>query len=161
GFAGGFRRSELVGLDVSDIEPVLQGLVVTLRRSKTDPEGAGRRIGIPHGRTQNCPVAAVTDWLSRSAITDGPVVRPIHRHSHLQADRLSGDAVSEIVREHVAAIGIDPTGYSGHSLRSGFATSAAQAGVPSLKIRQQTGHASDAMLARYVREGELFTGNAA
>jgi integrase len=161
GFAGGFRRSELVGLDVADIETVRQGIIITLRHSKTDQEGAGRKIGIPHGRTQHCPVAAVTAWLSRSAITQGPVFRPVTRYGHLQPVRLSGDAVSEVIRERLAAIGINPEGYSGHSLRAGFATSAAQAGVSTLKIRAQTGHASDAMLSRYVRDGELFIGNAA
>jgi len=161
GFAGGFRRSEVVGLDVVDIEAVRQGLVITLRRSKTDQEGAGRRIGIPHGRTHRCPVFAVTNWLTRSGITKGPVFRRINRHGHLHTDRLSGDAVSEIIRERLAPAGIDPEGYSGHSLRAGFATSAVQAGVSNLKIRQQTGHSSDAMLARYVRDGELFAGNAA
>jgi integrase len=161
GFAGGFRRSELVGLDVADIEIVRQGIIITLRHSKTDQEAAGRKIGIPHGRTQHCPVAAVTAWLSRSNITRGPVFCPVTRYSHLQPVRLSGDAVSEVIRERLAAIGINPEGYSGHSLRAGFATSAAQAGVSTLKIRQQTGHASDAMLSRYVRDGELFVGNAA
>ena len=161
GFAGGFRRSELVGLDVADIEMVRQGLVITLRHSKTDQESAGRKIGVPHGRTQHCPVAAVTAWLARSAITQGAVFCPITRYGHLQPVRLSGDAVSEVIRERISAIGLDPQGYSGHSLRAGFATSAAQAGVSTLKIRQQTGHASDAMLSRYVRDGELFIGNAA
>jgi integrase len=160
GFAGGFRRSELVGLDVADIEIVRQGIIITLRHSKTDQDGAGRKIGIPHGRTQHCPVAAVTAWLSRSAITQGPVFCPITRYGHLQAVRLSGDAVSEVIRERLAAVGIDSGGYSGHSLRAGFATSAAQAGVSTIKIRQQTGHASDAMLSRYVRDGELFVNNA-
>jgi integrase len=182
GFAGGFRRSELVGLDVTDIEPVRQGIIITLRHSKTDQEGAGRKIGIPHGRTRHCPVAALTDWLARSAITRSAIFRPINRHGQIQPgvnpsegstgscedhattmkpERLSGDAVSEIIRERLTAIGIDPDGYSGHSLRAGFATSAAQAGASTLKIRAQTGHTSDAMLARYVRDGELFVGNAA
>jgi integrase len=161
GFAGGFRRSELVGLVVADIEHVRQGIIITLRHSKTDQEGAGRKIGIPHGRTRHCPVAALTDWLERAGITEGAIFRPINRHGHLQPVRLSGDAVSEVIREHLAAIGIDPEGYSGHSLRAGFATSAAQAGASTLKIRAQTGHASDAMLSRYVRDGELFIGNAA
>jgi integrase len=160
GFAGGFRRAELTGLDVADIEQVRQGLIVTLRRSKTDQQGAGRKIGIPHGRTRHCPVAAVTDWLARSGITSGPIFRPINRHGQLHPERLSGDAVSEVIRERLAAVGIDPEGYSGHSLRAGFATSAAQAGVSTLKIRAQTGHASDAMLSRYIRDGELFVGNA-
>jgi site-specific recombinase XerD len=161
GFAGGFRRSELVGLDVADIEVVRQGIIITLRRSKTDQEGAGRKIGIPHGRTKHCPVVAVTTWLERSKITQGAVFCPVTRYGHLQPVRLSGDAVSDLIRERIAAIGMNPEGYSGHSLRAGFATSAAQAGVSTLKIRAQTGHASDAMLSRYVHDGELFLGNAA
>jgi integrase len=161
GFAGGFRRSELVGLDCADIEHVRQGVVITLRRSKTDQEGAGRRIGIPYGRTRHCPVVALDNWLSISGVEIGPVFRPVDRHRRDGPERLSGEAVSLIVKERVAAAGIDASGFSGHSLRAGFATSATQAGVSSLKIRAQTGHASDAMLARYVREGEMFAGNAA
>lgn len=161
GFAGGFRRSELVALDCADLEIVRQGLIVTIRRSKTDQGGEGRRIGIPHGRTRHCPVAAVEAWVAVSGVERGPLFRPITRHGHVAADTLTGDAVSVLLRERLTAARIDPAGYSGHSLRAGFATSAAQAGVSTLKIRQQTGHASDAMLARYVREGEIFTGNAA
>jgi integrase len=161
GFAGGFRRSELVALERGDLEITRQGLIVTLRRSKTDQEGAGRRIGIPHGRTRHCPVAAVEAWLAVSGIDAGSVFRPITRHGHVAPEALTGDAVSVLLRERLHAAGIDPEGYSGHSLRAGLATSAAQAGVSTLKIRAQTGHTSDTMLARYVREGELFTGNAA
>ena len=161
GFAGGFRRSEVVRLDVADIEQVRQGIIITLRHSKTDQEGAGRKIGIPHGRTRHCPVAALTGWLNRAGNTHGAVFCPVNRHGHLQPVRLSGDAVSEVIRERLVAAGIDAEGYSGHSLRAGFATSAAQAGVSTLKIRAQTGHASDAMLSRYVRDGELFVGSAA
>lgn len=161
GFAGGFRRSELVGLNVGDIENVRQGLVVTLRASKTDQERAGRKIGIPYGRTRFCPVTALEAWLNAAAINEGPLFRPITRHRNVTQEALTGDAVSALLRGRVQAAGINPVGYSGHSLRAGFATSAAQAGVSTLKIRDQTGHTSDAMLARYVREGELFTGNAA
>jgi len=161
GFAGGFRRSELVGLDVRDIEHVRQGIVISLRHSKTDQEGAGRKIGIPHGRTRYCPMSAVTDWLTQSGITEGAIFRPINRHGQIQPDHIAGDAVSDIIRERLAAVGINPEGYSGHSLRAGFATSAAQAGASTLKIRAQTGHTSDAMLSRYIRDGELFVGNAA
>jgi integrase len=161
GFAGGFRRSELVALERADIETVRQGLIVTIRRSKTDQEGAGRRIGIPHGRTRHCPVAAVEAWLAASGLDIGPLFRPITRHGHVAANPLTGDAVSVLLRERLYGAGIDPEGYSGHSLRAGFATSAAQAGVSTMKIRAQTGHASDTMLARYVRAGELFSGNAA
>jgi integrase len=161
GFAGGFRRSELVGLDCADIERVRQGMIITLRRSKVDQMGEGRKVGIPFGRTRHCPVLALDRWLTISAIETGAVFRPVDRHGRIAAGRLSGEAVSLVVKERVSRTGMDPTGYSGHSLRAGFASSAAEAGVSSLKIRAQTGHASDAMLARYVRDGELFLGNAA
>lgn len=161
GFAGGLRRSELVGLDVGDIKHVRQGIVLHLRRSKTDQEGHGQKIGIPHGRTRWCPVAALDNWLTASAIIEGAVFRPVDRHGRIQQARLSGEAVSAVVKERVVAAGMDPAGYSGHSLRGGLATSAAQAGVPTWRIRAQTRHASDAMLARYIRDGQLFTDNAA
>ena len=161
GFAGGFRRSELIGLNCDDVVPVRQGLDVTLRRSKTDQNGAGRKIGIPHGRGQWCPVVAFEQWRVASGITEGAVFRPVDRHDRVGAKRLSGEGVCLVVRERVEATCIDPKDYSGHSLRAGLATSAAQAGVSSWKIRQQTGHASDATLARYIRVGELFVDNAA
>jgi integrase len=161
GFAGGFRRSEIVGLNRDDVERARHGLIVTLRRSKTDQEGAGRKGGIPFGRTRHCPVLTLDRWLASSRIETGPVFRPVDRHGRVASERLSGEAVSLIVKKRVAAAGIDPTGFSGHSLRAGFATSAVQAGVSTLKIRSQTGHASDAMLTRYVRDGELFVDNAA
>jgi len=161
GFAAALRRSELVGLDVRDIEHVRQGIVLTLPRSKTDQEGHGRKIGVPHGRTRWCPVAALDAWLQVSVINEGAIFRPVDRHGRIQPARLSGEAVSLVARERLAAAGVDPTGYAGHSLRAGLATSAAQAGVSSWKIRQQTGHTSDAMLARYIRDGELFVENAA
>lgn len=161
GFAAGFRRSELVGLDISDISTVRQGLVIRLRRSKTDQVGAGRQIGIPFGRSRHCPVKALESWLATSGISEGPLFRPINRHGHVANHRLSGEAVSQIVKHRVASANVDPAGFSGHSLRAGFATSAAMAGVSYWKIRAQTGHASDAMLSRYVRTGELFLDNAA
>ncbi len=161
GFAGGFRRSELVGLDVENTQSVRQGIVVTITRSKTDQENTGRKVGIPHGRTRWCPVTALTDWLAISGIEEGPIFRPVDRHSKILDQRLSGEAVSLIVKARVNAIGLDPADYSGHSLRAGLATSAAAAGVSSWKIRQQTGHTSDAMLARYIRDGKLFSDNAA
>jgi len=161
GFAGALRRSELVGLDVGDIEQVRQGITLTLRRSKTDQDGKGSKIGIPFGRGRWCPVAALDAWQAISGITEGPIFRPFGRHGHIHPARLSGEAVSLIIRERVAAAGLDQTQYSCHSLRAGLATSAAQAGVPTWRIRSQTRHASDAMLGRYIRAGELFAGNAA
>jgi len=161
GFAGGFRRSELVALDFADIEHVRQGVVITIGRSKTDQTAKGRKIGVPYARGRHCPVASLDDWLALAKITAGPVFHPVDRHGRIAPSRLSGEAVSLVVKERLAAIGIDPTDYSGHSLRAGFATSAVQAGASSWKVRQMTGHASDAMLARYVRDGELFIDNAA
>jgi integrase len=160
GFAGGFRRSELVALSCGDVERVRQGMILTLWRSKTDQNGEGRKIGIPLARGHWCPVGALEQWLDRSDIDEGALFRPIDRHGKVSLKPLSGEAVCLIVKERVYAVGFDPSVYSGHSLRAGLATSAAQAGVPSWKIRQQTGHASDAMLARYVRHGELFIHNA-
>jgi integrase len=161
GFAAGLRRSELAAIDFIDFERVREGIILTIRRSKTDQDGVGRRIGVPFGRTIHCSVKALEDWLSAARIEDGSVFRPVDRHGRLSASRLSGEAVSLILRDRVAAAGFDPSGYSGHSLRAGFATSATRAGVSTFKIRQQTGHASDAMLSRYIRDGELFLGNAA
>lgn len=161
GFAGAFRRSELIGLDVGDIEFVRHGLVITLRHSKVDPEGRGRKIGIPHGRTKHCPVKAIEIWLQQATICEGPIFSPISRHDHKASQRLSGEAVAEVIRTRLENAGMNPVGFSGHSLRSGFATSAAMAGVASWRIRKQTGHASDVMLSRYIRDVALFQDNAA
>jgi hypothetical protein len=98
-------------------------MVLTIRRSKTDQEGVGRRIGIPFGRTVRCPVRALQDRLSTARIEEGPVFRPVDRHRRVSG-RLSGEAVSLIVRSGMAAAGFNPKGYSGHSLRAGLATSA-------------------------------------
>jgi integrase len=161
GWAGAFRRAELIGLDVSDVERVRQGVILHLRHSKTDQLGHGRKIGIPFARGRHCPVAALDAWLERSGIVEGAVFRNINRHGQIASTRLSGEGVTLVLREHLEAAGLDPAGFSGHSLRAGFATSAAQVGVSSFKIRQQTGHASDAMLSRYVRDGQLFLDNPA
>jgi integrase len=161
GFAGGLRRSEMVALGAADVETVRQGLILHVRRSKADQEGAGRKIGIPFGRTRLCPVSALEHWRAQSGAAEGAIFRSIDRHGRVAPERLSAEAVSIIVKERLAKAGFDPDGYSGHSLRAGLATSAAQAGVSSWRIRQQTGHASDAMLARYIRDGELFRDNVA
>jgi integrase len=161
GFAGGFRRSELVGLNIADLEFVRHGLIVNLRHSKTDQVSKGRKIGIPHGRTKHCPVKAVEAWLQRASLSEGAIFRPINRHSYKALQRLSGEAVAVIIRERITKAEINSAGCSGHSLRSGFATSAAMAGVATWRIRKQTGHSSDVMLGRYIRDGELFSENAA
>jgi integrase len=161
GFAGGLRRSELVALDVSDIEIVRLGIIVHIRRSKTDQDGVGRKIGIPFGRGRWCPVKALERWLQTLESSTGPIFRRVNRHGVILPQRLSGEAVGLVLRERLADIGHSPTGFSGHSLRAGFATSAVIAGALTHKIRAQTGHASDAMLSRYIRDGDMFTNNAA
>jgi integrase len=161
GFAGAFRRSELVGLDCGDVEHAGRGIVLHLRRSKTDQTGRGRKIAIPHGRTRWCPTRHLSDWLALARIEQGPLFRSIDRHGHVAASRLSGEAVATIVKRRVEAAGFDRASFSGHSLRAGFVTSAVMAGASIFKIRAQTGHKSEAMLGRYVRDGSLFTDNAA
>lgn len=161
GFAGAFRRSELVAINFTDIDRVPEGVVVTLRRTKTDQEGRGRQVGIPHGKGLVCPVRSLNDWLRAAGITDGPIFRSVDRHGSVGARALSGEAVALIVKERAGAVGLDPKRYAGHSLRAGLATSAACSGVASWKIRDQTGHVSDAMLSRYIRETSLFVDNAA
>jgi integrase len=151
GFAGAFRRSELVGLDFADLTRASHGLVITLRRSKTDPMAIGRNVVIAHGEGRYCPVAALERWLAVANITAGPIFRPVTRHGHVTQERLSGEAVAIVLRQRLTAVGINSQGYSGHSLRAGYVTDAVQRGMPTWRIRRQTGHASDGMLARYIR----------
>lgn len=162
GFAGALRRSELVGLDISDLVEGPDGLTVTVRRSKTDQEGGGRKVGIPFGANPaTCPVRAWLTWLSAAGITEGPAFRPVNRHGHVATDRLTGQSVAQIIKRHAARAGIDPEQVAGHSLRAGLATSAAAAGVSERVIADTTGHKGTAMLRRYIREGSLFRENAA
>jgi integrase len=161
GFAGAFRRSELVALDAEDVQFTSDGLVVALRRSKTDQEGEGRKIGIPYGSNpETCPVRALRAWLDAAAIESGPLLRSVTRHGKMQG-RLSGYAVALIVKRHAGAAGLEMAAYSGHSLRAGLATSAAIAGASERSIMAQTGHRSSVMVRRYIRDSSLFRENAA
>jgi site-specific recombinase XerD len=162
GFAAALRRSELVALDTGDVEETHDGLVVTVRRSKTDQEGAGRKIGVPFGSNPStCPVRAWRAWVGEAEVTEGPLFRGIDRHGNIAASRLSDRAVALIVKRRAEAAGIDPATVSGHSLRAGLATSAAAAGVSERAIAATTGHKSMAVLRGYIRDGSLFTENAA
>lgn len=160
GFAGALRRSELVGLQYADIEFVTHGLLIHLRHSKTDQEGHGRKIAIPYARGVVCPVLALKEWLVISKIYHGPLFRQIIGHSKLCDLSLSTHAVAIIVKKYAALLNLDASNFSGHSLRAGLVTSAAQAGVSAWKIKQQSGHKSDAMLNRYIRDARLFNDNA-
>lgn len=162
GFAGAMRRSELVGLDVQNVQQTHDGLVVTIRKSKTDQEGAGRKIGIPYGsHPQTCPVRALQAWLQASGIEEGPLFRSVNRHGKLVEGRLGDRAVALVVKRALEAAGKDGATFAGHSLRAGLATSAAMAGVSERSIQEQTGHKSLIILRRYIREGSLFRENAA
>jgi integrase len=161
GFAGAFRRSELVSLDVADIAFTVEGLLITLRRSKTDQEGEGRQIAIPPGaHDETCPVAALRDWLQVSEISEGAVFRPIRKGGAVIPKRLTGHAVAILIKKYITLAGMSPTTFSGHSLRAGFVTSAARAGEPERRIMRQTGHKSIEMVLRYVRQANAFTDNA-
>jgi integrase len=154
GFAGAFRRSELIAVDCEDVERTASGMIVTIRRSKTDQEAHGRRIHIPSGYEPVCPVVALERWLTLSKITEGPIFRPVTSRGTVLPDRLSREAVASIIKQRVKSLGRDASRYSGHSLRAGFVTSAALSGVPAWRIKAQTGHLSDGVLARYIREAE-------
>jgi integrase len=162
GFAGAFRRSELVALDVADLEFSRAGLIVTLRKSKTDQEARSRRLGIPYGSSEHsCPVRSLQAWLESARISGGPVFRGLDRFQRVQPGRLSDRSVALIVKRRAKAVGLDPARYAGHSLRAGLATSAAAAGASERMIMSQTGHRSADMVRRYIREGSLFQSNPA
>lgn len=136
--------------------------MVTIARSKTDQEGAGRKVGIPYGsHPGTCSVRAVRAWRGSAGITTGALFRPVNRHGTAAAARLSDKAVALVVKRAALAAGRNPTLYAGHSLRSGLATAAAAAGVAERSIMAQTGHASLPMVRRYIRDGSLFWDNAA
>jgi integrase len=162
GFAGAFRRSEVVSLDVADVTFSGDGLVIQLRRSKTDQEAEGRKVGLPFGSNPlTCPVRALRAWLDQAGITEGPIFRPVDRHGNVGKRRLTDQSVALVVKRCARAAGLDPRQYAGHSLRAGLATAAAQADVSERAIMAQTGHKSLPMVRRYIREGSLFRNNAA
>jgi site-specific recombinase XerD len=162
GFAGAFRRSELVSLDVEHLERSADGVIVHLGRSKTDAEGRGRKVGMPYGRLpERCPVLALRAWVKAAGFRSGPLFRPVNKHGQVLARRLADRAVARIVKRTAEAAGLDPERYAGHSLRSGFATSAALAGAGERAIMKQTGHTSTRTVLRYIKDAEIFRNNAA
>jgi integrase len=162
GFSGAMRRSELVGLDVGDLSVGDEGLVVLIRKSKTDPTGIGRKLGIPFGTNEEtCPVKAVLAWLDTTKLDDGPLFRRVDRHGFIAERRLCSKAVADVVKRTLAAAGKSNRLYSGHSLRAGLITQAAMNGVSERSIADQSGHKSLIVLRRYIRDGSLFRENAA
>ena len=160
GFAGALRRSELATLEVRDLGFGSEGLRVRLPRSKTDQEGAGVVLGLHFGdRPLTCPVRGVQDWVRSIAITDGPVFRSVDRHGNVGDRALDAGSVARIIKRAASRAGLDPSAYSGHSLRAGFATQAARAGAHERAIMKHTRHKSERVLREYIRDGQLFDEN--
>lgn len=161
GWAAALRRSELVHLDVEHVEFTRDGLVVELYRSKTDQREEGQQVALPFGsHPKTCPVRLLENWLSVSEITSGPIFRRIDRHGNMM-NRLTAQSVGLIVKKHCEHVGLDPSRYGAHSLRSGFCSTAAKAGKTEHQIMQQTRHKRSDSLQRYIQKATLFGDNAA
>ena len=149
GFSGGFRRSELVNIDYDDLEFVNEGVKIFIKRSKTDQSGEGMIKAIPYFDNKIfCPVTKLKDWIDFSKIISGKVFD------------ISDKSVALIIKKYALLSGLDPNKYSGHSLRSGFATSAAEFGAEERNIMAMTGHKTTQMVRRYIQEANLFKNNA-
>ena len=161
GFSGGFRRNEIVSLDYDDLDFVPEGLKLSIRRSKTDQFGEGFTKALPYfDSSQYCPVVSLKKLLDLSKIRSGPVFRRFSKGSKLSENRLTDQTVALLIKEYLNLAGIDSKNFSGHSLRSGFATSAAESGVEERNIMAMTGHKSTEMVRRYIKEANLFKNNA-
>ena len=161
GFSGGFRRNEIVSLDYDDLDFVPEGLKINIKRSKTDQFGEGFTKALPYfDSSQYCPVISLKNWLNISKITSGPIFRRFLKGSKLSENRLTDQTVAILIKEYLNLAGINSKNYSGHSLRSGFATSAAESGVEERNIMAMTGHKSTEMVRRYIKEANLFKNNA-
>jgi len=161
GFSGGFRRNEIVSIDCDDLDFVPEGLKISIRRSKTDQFGEGFTKALPYfDNSQYCPVVSLKKLLDLSKINTGPVFRRFIKGSKLSEYRLTDQTVALLIKKYINLAGIDSRNYSGHSLRSGFATSAADSGVEERNIMAMTGHKSAEMVRRYIKDENLFKNNA-
>ena len=161
GFSGGFRRNEIVALDYDDLDFVPEGLKITIRKSKTDQFGEGSVKALPYfDNLQYCPVVTLKNWITESKIKSGPIFRRFSKGSKLSGNRLTDQTVALLIKKYLNLAGIDSKNYSGHSLRSGFATSAAESGAEERSIMAMTGHKSVEMVRRYIKEANLFKHNA-
>ena len=163
GFAGAFRRSELVELRYQDVRFTDEGLIVTIPKSKTDQEGEGQTVGIPYGsHLESCPVRALQTWLDKSNIPHGYLFTAIGRWGREATGKpICDHQLARIIKRLAAGAGLDPQSFSGHSLRSGLATSAAEGGASERAIMDQTRHRSLKQVRKYIRRGSLFRDNAA
>jgi site-specific recombinase XerD len=161
GFSGGFRRSEIVSLDIEDLDFVSEGLKITIRKSKTDQFGEGSLKALPYFNNQEyCPVINLKKWIKISKIENGALFRRFNKGSKLSEKRLTDQSVALLIKEYLKLAGIDNKNYSGHSLRSGFATASAESGADERSIMTMTGHKSTEMVRRYIKEANLFKNNA-
>ena len=161
GFSGGFRRNEIVSLDYDDLDFVTEGVKINLKRSKTDQFGEGSLKGLPYfDNSQYCPVITLKKWIEASNIESGPLFRRFTKGSKLTESRLTDQTVALLIKKYLKLTGLDSKNYSGHSLRSGFATSAAESGAEERSIMAMTGHKSTEMVRRYIKEANLFKNNA-
>ena len=161
GFGGGFRRTELISIDHEDLEFLPEGVKITIKRSKTDQFGEGMVKGLPYFTNENyCPVINLKKWLELSNIKAGPIFRRFFKGSTLTNNRLTDQSVALIIKDYLNLAGIDNKNYSGHSLRSGFATVAAESGADERSIMAMTGHKTTQMVRRYIREANIFKNNA-
>ena len=161
GFSGGFRRNEIVSLDYDDLDFVEEGLKINVKRSKTDQFGEGSTKGLPYfDNSQYCPVLSIKKWIEISKINSGALFRRFTKGSNLSEKRLTDQTVALLIKEYLDLAGINSKNYSGHSLRSGFATTAAEAGAEERTIMAMTGHKSTEMVRRYIKDANLFKNNA-
>jgi site-specific recombinase XerD len=161
GFSGGFRRNEIVSLDHDDLDFVSEGVKINLKRSKTDQFGVGSVKGLPYfDNTQYCPVISLKNWIEIAKIRSGPLFRRFYKNSKLLDRRLTDQSVALLLKKYLKLAGIDNRNYSGHSLRSGFATTAAESGAEERIIMAMTGHKSTEMVRRYIKDANLFKNNA-
>ncbi len=161
GFSGGFRRNEIVSLDFEDLDFVSEGLKINVKKSKTDQFGIGTIKALPYFKnSQYCPVISMKEWIKISNINSGPLFRRFTKGSKLSNNRLTDQTVALLIKEYLKLAGIENKNYSGHSLRSGFATSAAESGAEERSIMAMTGHKSTEMVRRYIKEANLFKNNA-
>jgi len=162
GFTGAFRRSELARIQVSDLTFNKNGVVIDLRVSKTDQEGAGRKVGLPFGRNKTtCPVRALREWLKASRVKHGPVFRRVDRSGHPSGRGLNKDSIGKMLKRAARRARMKTGPLGGHSLRAGCVTQAAMNGVREFVIQRQTGHKTVSMVRRYIRSVEIFRENAA
>ena len=161
GFSGGFRRNEIISLDYEDLDFVAEGLKINLKKSKTDQFGEGSIKGLPYfDNSQYCPVLSLKEWINISNIDTGPLFRRFTKGSKLTESRLTDQTVALLLKKYLTLAGINNSNYSGHSLRSGFATSAAESGAEERSIMAMTGHKTTQMVRRYIREANIFKNNA-